>query len=84
MASTIRLTDELQGRLDAARGQTSRERFARGLLAQALDALDAQPPGGVVLGPISDKARYDGVTGRVPSSAAARAGVAPVPKGARG
>lgn len=42
MPTTIRLTEELQGRIDRVRGDVPRERFARSLLGEALDAREAQ------------------------------------------
>lgn len=92
MATTVRLTDELQARVDAARGDVPRERFVRSLLSEALTQREVgAPPGsglpvavrdGRVTGepPRRERATGPGRRVDVPSSEA-RAGVAPRPKG---
>lgn len=75
MAIPIRLDDELQARIDAARGDVPRERFARTLLGEALDARQHEQP------PRRERATGPGT--RVPSSTAARGAVRPIPKGGK-
>lgn len=76
--ATIRIPDELIGRLDAARGDVPRERFVRRLLGEALDAHEHPPQAGVAARASAER-RLAAAT----SSAAARAGVRPQPKGRR-
>lgn len=75
MSIPIRIDDELRDRIDDARGDVPRERFARVLLGEALDARAraSLPSGG---GPPRSRGKLE----RVPSSAEARGAVKPIPK----
>lgn len=69
---TIRLTEELLAQVDAQRGDVPRERYCRTLISEAI-AQRAVAGIGTQVHAVAD-------TPRVPSSAAARAGVKPIPK----
>lgn len=80
---TIRISDELQGRVDAARGDVPRDRFVRSLISEALSQREGgAPPGSGLPVAVRDGRVTGEPPGRVPSSEA-RAGVAPRPKGKR-